>query len=293
MLDIFVIHSGSDRTQVERIVTDVKKEHYGANPLLLKPGGKLWKIEAKKKIKKAQLIVLFIGEKSHESPYIAWEIKEAKKQKKELISILLDESFKRHPALANKDAFSGQQTQYDRQMTVAELLDMIERYESIEYDLLNENGDALNTNLLFEQYKLFLQTSEALVARRQEVNKFYLSVNSAIVAFFSVVAAMSVSTAHKAVAGALFALLGAVLSIFWIRLLDSYGKLNKSKMKVISDIEKHLPASLFDAEWAVLSNALDKKKYTSFTTSETQIPKFFIAVYTLLLLATLLFYLLQ
>ena len=34
--------------------------------------------------------------------------------------------------------------------------------------------------ILLEQYKLFVGTSEALVSRRQQVNTFFLSVNSII-----------------------------------------------------------------------------------------------------------------
>lgn len=39
-----------------------------------------------------------------------------------------------------------------------------------------------NDNTLLEQYKLFVGTSEALVLRRQNVNTFFLSVNSILLA---------------------------------------------------------------------------------------------------------------
>ena len=50
-------------------------------------------------------------------------------------------------------------------------------------------------------------------------------------------------------------------------------------MKIISNIEKQLPLSLFDAEWAALSDKLNKKKYISFTESEQVIPRLFGVVY--------------
>lgn len=39
-------------------------------------------------------------------------------------------------------------------------------------------NDPANLDILFEQYKLFVETSERLVARRQVVNTFFLSANA-------------------------------------------------------------------------------------------------------------------
>ena len=77
----------------------------------------------------------------------------------------------------------------------------------------------------------------------------------------------------------LLSIVGIILSISWIKLLSSYGDLNSSKMKIISYIEKQLPASLYDAEWAALSDKLNKRKYVSFTNSEKGVPLLFIIVY--------------
>lgn len=63
------------------------------------------------------------------------------------------------------------------------------------------------------------------------------------------------------------------------RIISAYGDLNSSKMKIISHIEKQLPASLYDAEWAALSDKLNKRKYVSFTNSEKRVPHLFIIVY--------------
>ena len=54
-------------------------------------------------------------------------------------------------------------------------------------------------------------------------------------------------------------------------------------MKIISSIEKQLPLSLFDAEWAALSDKLNKKKYLSFTESEQVIPRLFGVLYFLVM----------
>ena len=60
-------------------------------------------------------------------------------------------------------------------------------------------------------------------------------------------------------------------------------------MKIISNIETRLPLSLFDAEWAVLSDQLNKKRYVSFTESEQLIPWLFGSLYFLIFAALVYF----
>lgn len=69
--------------------------------------------------------------------------------------------------------------------------------------------------------------------------------------------------------------------------MNAYGILNGSKMKVISIIEHNLPVRLYDAEWDVMSDKLNSKKYVSFTDSEKKTPKAFIALYILLIIITI------
>ena len=137
----------------------------------------------------------------------------------------------------------------------------------------------IDKSILLEQYKVFLQTSEDLVSRRQNVNNFYISINSALMAAFGIIWALNILPIYKFFTGILLSIVGIILSISWIKLLASYGDLNSSKMKIISYIEKQLPASLYDAEWAALSDKLNKRKYVSFTNSEKKVPLLFIIVY--------------
>ena len=132
------------------------------------------------------------------------------------------------------------------------------------------------------QYKLFLATSESVVSRRQSTNNFYITVNSALLAFYGIIAALDVEMYIKAIMGAIFSVIGVILCLSWIRIITSYGDLNGSKMKIISLVEKKLPISLYDAEWAALSDKLNKKKYVPFSYSEKITPKLFASIYVIL-----------
>lgn len=155
-------------------------------------------------------------------------------------------------------------------------------YERSDYRVLNGDIKDLDRADLMEQYKIYLQTSEDLVERRQTVNNFYITANAALVSIFGTVVALSTNRSLGLLVGLCFAALGIVLCLSWSRILKSYGNLNASKMKVISIIERELPASLYDAEWSVMSDKLNKQKYVSFTDSEKRLPRIFIAIYALI-----------
>jgi hypothetical protein len=229
------------------------------------------------------MVVFYVGKNSHASPYIGWELKQAMKFNKPIYTVKLDEENKTHPVLTVVDSFSGQNVQYNTEITEEKLTEMICKYEQGDYGIFNDDIEKLDKKLLLEQYKLFLKTSEDLISRRQGVNNFYISINSALVTLFGASFTFnSIEGFSKLIIGAMFAFTGIVLSIFWIRTLLAYGNLNGSKLKIISGIERQLPASLYDAEWAAMSDRLNKKKYISFTDNETNIPKIFIAIYLIM-----------
>lgn len=278
-MNVFVIHSGADYDAVNKLISSLQQKEYSFNALMLKNGNCFWKLDASKKIKKSQMVLFVVGENSHKSPYIAWEIKTAIKHKKPIYVLKLKEENQLHSALFVEDDFSKEQRNYGKVLSEEALCDAIKSYDAGDYGLFNASPNETNQEALLEQYKLFLQTSEDLVNRRQNVNSFYISISSALVAIMAALLALDFATNAKMIVGFVFCVIGVILSISWSKILGCYGNLNSSKMKIISNIEKQLPLSLFDAEWAALSDKLNKKKYVSFTESEQIIPRLFCAAY--------------
>jgi len=225
------------------------------------------------------MVVFFVGETSHTSENIDWEIRTAIKLQKTIYTVKLNEAFELNSALEVFDPFSGEKIPYDKSSDFNALTELISKHESGDYKVFNQGLESIDKNILLEQYKVFLQTSEDLVSRRQNVNNFYISINSALMAVFGIIWALDILSIYKFFTGILLSVIGIILSVSWIKLLASYGDLNSSKMKIISYIEKQLPASLYDAEWAALSDKLNKRKYVSFTNSEKRVPVLFIVVY--------------
>ncbi len=280
-MDIFIIHAGKEEDIVEERNALLKGKAYDANLLMLKNGGKLWKLGARAKIKAAQAVVIFLSAKSAASDNVGWEIEESKRQGKIIYSIELYKDAPRHPNLDVEHQFLDEKTPYDKKVTIDELADIINSFENGEYQLFNTDFTD-DTATMLEQYKIFLATSEAVVDRRQSTNNFYITVNSALLAFYGVIAALDVEIYIKAIMGAIFSVVGMILCISWMRIITSYGNLNGSKMTIINLIEKKLPLSLYAAEWAALSDKLNKKRYVPFSSAEKSTPRLFCAIYTVL-----------
>ena len=274
-MDVFVIHSRADSDDVDRYVSKLKQKSYGLNIVILKENQLFWKKHAEEKIKKSQLVLFVVGEKSHESPYIGWEIAKAKKLGKPVFAIKIRPEYKFHEELFDTRVHDEK---YDDEVTVDQLCDIIAKHTNKSYSVFNQSPEEIDKALLLEQYKIFLQTSEDLVARRQSVNNFYISINSVLMTLYGALF-VAKNIEMTCVLGIFFSIIGIILSVSWSNLIVSYGNLNGSKMTIVSRIEKFLPASLYDAEWEALSDRLNKKKYVSFTDSETLIPRIFIILY--------------
>ena len=288
-MNIFIVHSGCDKDAVEKVKADLQEKESRAKVLVIGNGEKLWKRAAKSLIKQAQMVLFVVGERSHLSKNIDWELKRALKHNKFIMCYKLDKSYKVNKCLTGKDIFSNNKETllaYEAD-SVDQIAEKVRKYENSEYDVFNGDINEMKRSELLEQYKIFLATSESLVSRRQTVNSFYLSANTALITIMGGLAAVFDNIGERAVLFVLTGVVGIVLSVSWSRILSAYGTLNGSKMKVISIIEKNLPASLYDAEWMVMSDKLNSKKYISFTDSEKRTPKAFVIFYIILIIAAI------
>jgi hypothetical protein len=141
---------------------------------------------------------------------------------------------------------------------------------------------------MFEVYKIMVQTSEALVARRQGTNTFFLSANGVLLTALGFVLRGGADPRSHSTVMAVLCLTGFIVSWAWRSLLISFGQLNKGKFAVILRLEKHLVASVFEAEWEALGRGQDPKVYRSFTASETRVPIIFMVIYVVAALVALL-----
>lgn len=132
-------------------------------------------------------------------------------------------------------------------------------------------------NQLFEQYKLYVEMADRMGQRRALANTYFLSINSALLAFVGFLSTNSTSEFSWAVAFA-----GMANSFLWNRLVVSYYRLSSAKFRIIHYLEGRLPYSLFDAEWAILRR--DPWAHESLSSIERRVPLVFLAMYAFVFL---------
>lgn len=126
----------------------------------------------------------------------------------------------------------------------------------------------------FEQYKLYLQGIEKISDRRENANKYFVTVNSGIIVALSYLIQRSNNWfIIPAIISVL--LLGIILSIIFYFLINSYKQLNSGKFAVLHKIEESLPIQMYSDEWKALGEGKDKKKYFPFSHIERIIPIIF------------------
>ena len=146
-------------------------------------------------------------------------------------------------------------------------------------------GDKYIEHLL-DQYQIYINAPEKISDRRQKTNEFFLGLNTALVALLGFVAT---KTSKPEITLMLFvsAVAGVTICYLWYRIIASYKGLNSAKFKVIHAIELRLPLALYDTEWEMLGRGEDKKVYWPFSHIELHVPKVFIGIYIVMILAVI------
>lgn len=134
---------------------------------------------------------------------------------------------------------------------------------------------------LFEQYKLYIESIEKTSDRRQQANNYFLTINTALISLIGLSFQFKIFENVNWIK-ALLAIVGIIICIVFWFLICSYKQLNTGKFKVIHEIEKFLPLSLYKYEWEILGRGEDKAKYYPFSHIELLIPWIFGLIYTVL-----------
>lgn len=134
---------------------------------------------------------------------------------------------------------------------------------------------------LLEQYKLYVEMADRISQRRTSANSYFLTVNSAMLAFVGYLT----TEAHPDYMW-IVALAGCMLTLFWYNVIISYRNLNTAKWQIVQDIEKRLPISPYHAEWEALQRGGNPKLYRPISHIESWVPWVFLLLHLIVLVRT-------
>lgn len=134
-----------------------------------------------------------------------------------------------------------------------------------------------NIDFIFKQYEICVDMADKISQRRGISNHFY---SALLLAFVSAIALIFKDSLYES-AGLIIilSLLGIAFSVIWILNIKSYKTLNKSKFKVIFEMEKLLPYNPYSKEWDYIA---EENKYIRLTKIETLVPTIFIMAFVLI-----------
>ncbi len=297
---IFVIHKGEDFDEIIRLKNQIT-EKINADILILESNSsfKSWKKEAKYKIRACDFVLYALGNNTHKSKNVDYEINYAIRKHKQIFLYELNPSdnYTINKTLFTTDSFTGNARPLFKKITLDNLTKILKH--GYDFDIKETLEDAVafqKDDGLIEQYKAYLETSEEVLNRRQTVSNFYTTLNTSLLTVASTIAGVifgidSIKNNYLVGCGIaiIISLVGILLCLNWNKLLDSYGNLNGAKIKVISQMEKSLYANIYDTEWKIMSEKLGTKHYVPFTKIEKRVPKIFIGVYILLVCVVTIF----
>ena len=125
---------------------------------------------------------------------------------------------------------------------------------------------------MLEQYKLYAEMADRISQRRDQSNRFYAGLVSAIVALLVIMGRLGVSGNDWYIALLLAGLFGGSLSAIWFINLHSYRVLNGAKYRVLQRMEAQLPVAGYKEEWDELRPPMGRARYLQLTRIERYVP---------------------
>lgn len=282
-LQVFISYSSKDYDAINSLKENIS-ENLSIKFTFLKHRflNLFWRTRAKYYISQCNCVLYIVSADSLSSQFVSWEIKMAQKMKKKIYYIAKEEI----------EVSNNLDNSIERVDNITDLRNRFLKSENDEFEnvLFNKKNDfELKESTLFEQYKLIVGTSEELVKRRQVMNTFFLTLNLGILSAIGIVVKrlFDISDIGDIIFLISLSVIGDVSAYSWRRMIISFGQLNSGKFKVINTLEQYLSVSIFNAEWVALGKGKDKKKYSSFTSVEKNVPNVLLGVYTLVFLGVI------
>lgn len=139
---------------------------------------------------------------------------------------------------------------------------------------------------LVDQYKLYVELTDRVSARRVDAGKFYTTLLTGLLAVVPFAVGEQTPPDIRRLIFFLLGLLGIVLCVLWIINIRSYKQLNALKFRVIHEMEERLPFPAYDREWEILREESGRYSYLRLSRVEQFVPLLLMVPYIVLVIAS-------
>lgn len=210
-----------------------------------------WKETVEAQFKEVDFVVFFVGKDTFKSDPMKWEYAKAKALNKQIVGIKL-------PSACEDSVLFCQGFPVFRKPDNC-------------WAYLNKTYEE-DRQLLLEQYKIMVGSTEKVTDQRMRVNNLFFTVTSSILSVSIVVGKSFEFSVVGAIGMLALSFMAFLVTFLWEKLVRSYGKLNTGKFTVIDQIEKQLRTNMFEHEWNILKQQVG---YESNTETEATVVRRF------------------
>jgi hypothetical protein len=247
-MKIFICYRSIDKIEGDKTVEDLLTNSENSVAALKQTEHiDNWKHTVETKIKESDFVAFLIGNETFKSEQIIWEYAKAKSLNKQIIGIKLTNASEESLLFCQ-----GFQV-FDSNVQALKYLNTV---------------FVRDRQLKIEQYKIMVSSTEKVTDARMKVNNLFFTITSSILSVAFVLGKTYSFNPLSILAMIILAALALITTYFWDKLVNSYGKLNTGKFKVIDRIEKELRTNMFEEEWRILTQEID---YEPNTKTETKI----------------------
>lgn len=195
-----------------------------------------WKALVEQKMRESDFVLFVIGAETFTSDQLKWEYAKAKQLNKHIIGL-------KHKSVSEDSILFCQGFQVFNNVKQC-------------FKFLSKTYED-DRKLRFEQYKMMVSSTEKVTESRMKVNNLFFTITSSVLSVGFVLGKTFGFTIAATIGMIVLTTLSFLVSFFWEKLIDSYGKLNTGKFKVIYKIEKQLQTHMFEDEWKILTEEIN------------------------------------
>jgi hypothetical protein len=251
-MKLFICYRSVDKDEGKMLIGDLLTESENSIAVLTEiDHSENWKNSVGKKINESDFVAFLIGKDTFKSEQIIWEYAKAKDLNKRIVGLKLQD-------------VSEESILFCQGFQVFENPNEMIKFliKAFDYD----------RQLKLEQYKIMVNSTEKVTDQRLKVNNLFFTITSSILSIGFVLGKTFGFTLISVLAVTILTVLALIVTIFWQKLIKSYGLLNKGKFVLIDKIEKTLRTNMFEDEWKILTQEIN---YEPNTKTETKIVKRF------------------